>query len=258
MHPFVALMRKYCIDYTNSHDQSVCDEIMEPDYVVHICGAALTRDESYKPAARRVFDEYPGLGLIVHEIVTNGERLALRFSEHGAAVSEGGRTAVWNGIGLYKWNGRRLTENFVEQDFAGRALQFARGEPNEVEPPHVDAWGTKPAAPNPAREEAMRRWLSRGDLRLARAGVIDDGAVDAHKPVLAVESVRINDLFSASDRVAFHATHIGRITDEAQQAELHIAGLARVDDDGAVAHLRAVTDRFGMRMRLPVASKSAL
>ena len=38
MEPFVALMKKYCIDYTNSHDQSVCDEIMHPDYVVHISG----------------------------------------------------------------------------------------------------------------------------------------------------------------------------------------------------------------------------
>ena len=33
MEPFVALMRRYCIDYTNSHDQSVCDEIMAPEYV---------------------------------------------------------------------------------------------------------------------------------------------------------------------------------------------------------------------------------
>ena len=44
MEPFVALMRRYCIDYTNSHDQSVCDEIMHPDYVVHISGLDLPRD----------------------------------------------------------------------------------------------------------------------------------------------------------------------------------------------------------------------
>ena len=61
MEPFVALMRRYCIDYTNSHDQSVCDEIMEPEYVVHISGFDLPRDAAYKPAVTGVFARFPGL-----------------------------------------------------------------------------------------------------------------------------------------------------------------------------------------------------
>ena len=48
MHPFVALMRTYCIDYTNSHDQSLYDEIMDPDYVVHINGMDLPDESSAK------------------------------------------------------------------------------------------------------------------------------------------------------------------------------------------------------------------
>ena len=51
MHPFVALMRTYCIDYTNSHDQTLYDEIMEPDYVLHTMGFTLNgRDTAYSPA----------------------------------------------------------------------------------------------------------------------------------------------------------------------------------------------------------------
>src|SRR5882762_5325019 len=100
-------MRTYCIDYTNSHDLSVCDSIMEPDYVVHISGMALVRDESYKPAVETVFERFPNLGLVVHEFVTNGDRLAMRFSEHAAAPE--GALACWAGISLYDWNGTRLT-----------------------------------------------------------------------------------------------------------------------------------------------------
>ena len=51
--PFVALMRRYTIDYTNSHDLAVCDEIMEPRYVVHISGMTLVRDTTYKPALEK-------------------------------------------------------------------------------------------------------------------------------------------------------------------------------------------------------------
>ena len=70
MHPFVALMRRYCIDYTNTHDQSVCDSIMEPDYVVHIGGfdlpglpddrphcAISCREASVVAAHRRLIEE---------------------------------------------------------------------------------------------------------------------------------------------------------------------------------------------------------
>ena len=67
MEPFVALMRRYCIDYTNRHDQSVCDAIMHPGYVVHISQLALPRDAAYKPAVTHVFGRFPGLGLQVHE-----------------------------------------------------------------------------------------------------------------------------------------------------------------------------------------------
>ena len=64
MHPFVALMRTYCIDYTNSHDQTLYDQIMEPDYVLHTMGFTLSgRDEAYSPAVTQVFkDSYAYVG----------------------------------------------------------------------------------------------------------------------------------------------------------------------------------------------------
>lgn len=67
MHPFVSLMRTYCIDYTNSHDLSVCDSIMEPSYTVRICGMTLERDPAYKPSVETVFGRFAGLGLVDHD-----------------------------------------------------------------------------------------------------------------------------------------------------------------------------------------------
>ena len=71
MDPFVALMRRYVVDYTNSHDLAVCDEIMEPDYVLRMGPHVVAgRDEAYKPATRKQLEQFPGLGLTVHEVVT--------------------------------------------------------------------------------------------------------------------------------------------------------------------------------------------
>lgn len=251
MHPFAALMRTYCIDYTNSHDLSVCDSIMTPDYVVRICGMALERDTAYKPSVERVFQRFPALGLVVHELATNGQRLVMRFSEHGATAS--GELACWAGIGLYDWDGERLTSCRVEQDFWSQRRQLRSGVPDPLEEPHLDPWTTATAQPvDPAAEDVVRALVAAGDLTAVGGGRIDEGPVDAHVPVLEPESVEVHDLFSAGDRVAFHATFRGRGTDALEGIDavgrlgaMDVAGLATVRD-GDVVDLHAVTDRFGL------------
>ena len=136
--PFVALMRRYCVDYTARHDLSVCDDIMVPGYTLHMGVHHLAgRDDAYKPAAAAQFRQFPGLCLTVNEIICSGDRLALRFTEHGASVRHDGARAAWGGVGLYRWDGQRLLENYVEQDYFGRRRQLAGDGPDPVEPPAV-------------------------------------------------------------------------------------------------------------------------
>lgn len=248
MHPFAALMRRYCIDYTNSHDLSVCDSIMEPGYVVRICGMTLERDTAYKPSVEQVFARFPALGLVVHELHTNGRRLVMRFSEHGASAD--GALACWAGIGLYDWNGSKLLTCRVEQDFASQRRQLTTGVPDPLEAPHVDPWCTAEERPaDPAAEAAVREWLAAGDLAAAPEGRIDEGGLADHEPMVVAESVEVLDLFSAGDRVAFHATFRGAHVGSGQPAAIDVAGLVRVAG-GNVADVHAVTDRFGTSLAL--------
>ena len=262
MHPFVALMRTYCIDYTNSHDQTLYDQIMEPDYVLHTMGFTLDgRDTAYSPAVTRVFEEFPGLGLAVHELVLNGDRLCMRFSEHGAAADHDNRLTAWRGIGLYRWNGRRLVENWVEQDYESQARQLATGVPNPLDRPHVDPWvTTQPIPENPAAVETARRFLTAGDLSAAGGEVIidDSDTTGAIERVVDIDSVTIDDLFSAGSRVAFHITLHGPYrgglagVDDVKigtAVDLHVAGMATVDGDG-VRDLLAISGKRGISLRL--------
>ncbi|HJR24034.1 MAG TPA: nuclear transport factor 2 family protein [Acidimicrobiales bacterium] len=265
VHPFVALMRRYCIDYTNSHDLTVCDDIMEPDYVVHISGFDLTRDESYRPAVHSIFEQAPGLGLVVHELVLNGDRLAMRFSEHASLPAGTGRAlASWSGISLYRWNGKRLLECSVEQDFLARHEQLASGDPHALEAPHLDPWlTTEPVAPDPEAEATVRAWLSKGDLTAAGSMVIDDSRASG-RPSVVIEPTRVEvrDLFSAGPRVAFHVEatgpYRGGLADVGDdhvgtEVTLLVAGLVTVDG-GTVDAVHAVTTRMGVRGQLTGAS----
>ena len=80
-----------------------------------------------------------------------------------------------------------------------------------------------------------------------------------------VERVTINDLFSAGSRVAFHVTlhgpYAGGLAGVDETAigtpvDLHVAGVASVDDDG-VRDLRAVSGKLGITLRLASRARSA-
>jgi hypothetical protein len=261
MEPFVALMRRYCLDYTSRHDLTVCDEIMDPGYTLHMGGHHLAgRDEAYKPAASVQFRQFPGLGLTVNEIVCSGDRLALRFTEHGASVRHGGACAAWGGIGLYHWDGQVLLQNFVEQDYFARRRQLAGDGPDPVERPAVAPWDTVAAAADPAAEAAVREWLAAGDVTDVPGLTVDDGRPAGR--IVAVTETEINDLFSAGDQVAFHVLQHGTLAGDDPEfgrdgpAELYLAGVVTVAR-GQVVTGRIIRDRLGLARRLAARPSSA-
>jgi hypothetical protein len=259
--PFVALMRRYCVDYTARHDLTVCDDIMDPGYTLHMGEYDLAgRDGAYKPAAAAQFRQFPGLCLTVNEIICSGDRLALRFTEHGASNRHGGARAAWGGIGLYRWDGRRLTENFVEQDYFSRRRQLDGDGPDPVEPPAVAPWDTPARAPDPDAEAVVRAWLEAGDF----AGVTQDDGRDAHR-LIGPGRTEVSDLFSAGDQVAFRVAQHGPLAGAdplfagngtADAARLHLAGVVRVSG-GRVTGGRIIRDRLGLQRRLAAAAGQA-
>jgi predicted ester cyclase len=260
--PLVALMRRYVVDYTNRHDTSVCAELMEPDYTLRMGAHEVAgRDELYIPAAEKQFTQFPGLGLTVHDVVTNGDRLAMRFTEHGASNRHGGARASWAGLGLYRWNGTKLTENWVEQDYQARRRQLASGVPDPVAPPAIAPWDTLAVAADPAAEKVAREWVSAG---LPDRDVWwDDGAVAGPRgnpdELLDGATQQVDDLFSAGDRVAVRVTRTGTYAgglDDVdpsavgRQATLHLVALLTVADGEVVGG-------HGVRNRLDLARSLA-
>lgn len=251
MEPLVALMRRYVVDYTNRHDTSVCADLMEPDYTLRMGAHEVAgRDDVYIPAAQRQFDQFPGLGLTVHDIVTNGDRLAMRFTEHGASVRHGGAAASWSGLGLYRWNGSKLVENWVEQDYLARRRQLSGDGPDTVDPPAVAPWDAVAAPPDPGAENVVRGWVAAG---FPSAGVRWDDGDD--RALVADTSDRVDDVFSAGDRVAVRVTRTGTyaggldgVDDAAvgRPATLHLVALVRVAGGDVV-------DGYGVRNRQDLA-----
>src|SRR5699024_9479688 len=104
-------------------------------------------------------EQFPGLGFTVHRLVSNGERAALHFTEHGYSLRSQ-REAAWQGVSLYCWDHTVLTECRVEQDYYSRRRQLASGPADIIRSPAHDPWITPDSPANTGVEERVRAWLS--------------------------------------------------------------------------------------------------
>jgi hypothetical protein len=255
---FIRLMKHYVIDYTNRNDQSQTPLIMEPDYLLRMGEHFVRgRDTNYHAATAKQMDQFPDLCLTVHEIATSGDRLVMRFSEHGASRLHKGRKCVWGGIGLYAWNGRKLVRNAVEQDYLSRRRQLGSGMPHAVDHPAIAPWNTAADAPDPEAEAIVRAWLEDGMLARTPGVLLDDAWTGATvSPLIDQTHIELNDFFSCGRTVAFHlAQHGTLLPDGDVQGEagtvafLHMAGLVHVAE-GRVATGRIIRNRLDLARRL--------
>lgn len=255
--PLASLLRTYAYGYTASHDFTVCDAIMVDDYVLHMNTFSLRgRDEQYKPATAKQYRQFPGLGFTVHGFVSNGDRAALHFTEHGRSVVSGA-AASWQGISLYRWDQERLTECRVEQDYFSRAEQQRSQVPLPVGPPALDPFMSPDLPVTPHAEDAVHAWLGSSRWLSDPDVTWDDATPNAPRALLADPSSHVIDLFSAGDTVAFHAkvsgTYAGGLGAEhdtlrGRAADLYATGLVQVVDGRVRGHL--ISDRHTLLRRL--------
>ncbi len=196
---------------------------------------------------------YPGLVVTTHELVASGDRVAIVLSEHGASVRLAGRAAAWSGVALFRSDGERLTHCWSEEDYDGRRRQLDTGACDPVAAPAAAPWDVVPQPPDPAAEDAVRRWLAGPDLRSAPVVCDDEATGQPAERLLDVGSVEVHELWSAGDRVAFSGVQAGRYLGGLDDLDdrvgtdcrLNLAGLVQVTG-GAVVGGRVVRDRLGL------------
>lgn len=259
--PLVSLMRRYAFAYTCCHDFAECRRLMVDDYVLCMGEYELRgRDGPYVTATAKQYRQFPGLGLTVHDLVVGEDRIAMHFTEHGRSALSN-RPAVWTGVSLYRWNGEKLTECRVEQDYFARRDQLRADTSGRMLPPAVDPWTEQQLAPDANTDQLVREWLRRGGLADAPMGSLNDEyCAPPCRPRLEESQVSILDMFTAGPRAAFHAVIRGRYSggfdhiavDHNVEIPLYVAGVATVRN-GSV-QVRAVTDRIAFERRLMAAS----
>lgn len=227
---------------------------MTDDYVVYIGRRKLLRSDTYKAAVEILFDRAPGLGLTVHEFYCNGDRLAMRFSEHAAFLDQDGRLASWRGFSTYEWDGDRLTVCWVEQDFLSRVNQLESGDPLPVsDVPAIDPWLTPIAPEDPDALAAGKSWLETFDLSTVPDVDLDDRAQHPRwRLEITPAKIVINDVFSAGRKVPFHVQLSGPTVNDPEKTDtMNVCGVLTIGENGKVERIEAVSDRLSVLMPQP-------
>lgn len=266
LHPLARLLRGFAVDFLTCHDPGVVPRIMAPGYRLVIGSAVFDgRDEAYLPATAAQLAQFPGLCVTVHDVIYGNDACAMRFTEHGASNRDAGRLASWRGITLFRTDGERLLQGWAEEDYLARKRQLATGDVDAVEAPHPAPWDQRPEAPDPGVEAAATAWI-------LGSGVLQDHPLDAQAQspdpaasrLIEVAETRIDTLFSAGNRVAFHATqqgsYLGGFPDVPPQAigaavQLRSAGMLEITG-GQLRRARVFSDRLGMYRELRHAAKA--
>ena len=255
------VLRRYAHGFVNSHDFTVARKVMSEDYTLHVGTETLVgRDDHYLPAVQRQMDQFPQLGYSIHELVTDGEKTAVLFSEHGRSSRHTDRAASWIGMGIYRASAGRLVECWVEQDHYGKRRQLQSGECDPIPTVAIDPWSdhenADPSASD-AVEEAVRSWLSRLRMWPPVDADLDSGFAQDEQPRVRVAETELIAVVAEHGRVGFNAKIVGSYagglpdTDGlvGRRVETWVGAIGSLSG-GTVKDLRGASNRLAVQRQL--------
>jgi len=252
------VFRRYVTDFVNRHDFSVLPAIMTETYQLETGGHVIAgRDGNYRDAVAKQLEQFPGLVFTPHELFHVGDRLAVRFTEHGTSLRHEGRAAAWTNIAIYAVADGRLSRCSIEQDYFARRQQLLSGVASLVDHPHISPWDVPPSKTNAHAEKIVRDWLTSAAFQTGGIVNVDGMSVEIPR-IIQGDDVEVLEILAGGDQVAFHAVHRGQLagdfpTDQpthlGASAFIHLSGLVRLRGREICAgHI--VRDRWGLYRRL--------
>ncbi len=156
MEPIVRHLRRYCSEYVGRQNTDALDDLLVDDYVLKIGGSDYLGPDAFKAAAKGVFSQFPTVDVAMHEIVVDGDRVGALFTERSSLSAKPDRSAIWEVVTLFRWNGEKFTTCWVEQDFYGRRQQLRSGTPADHALSGADPWMAQTTPQDDGAADAAR------------------------------------------------------------------------------------------------------
>jgi predicted ester cyclase len=126
------IIRRHLLEGVGQHRPDVWDEIMHPDFVMHV-GPALglvTGREAYKAVSAVYWAAFPDLTIEVLHLVAEDDLVAAHYIERGTqtgpfgAQPPTGKSYAKNGHGIYRIADGLMVEAWIQEDDQSFAQQL--------------------------------------------------------------------------------------------------------------------------------------
>ncbi|HEV7666222.1 MAG TPA: ester cyclase [Chloroflexota bacterium] len=130
-----AIVRRFMDEYLNGRDVSVARQVVTADHVAHFAGIPQTLDlQAWLQVSQGYFDAFPDFHLTVQDLVSEGDRVAVRWTwtgtHHGAFMGTPatGKHVEGAGMGLYRIAGSLIAEQWVTEDMTALTRQLSQDQ----------------------------------------------------------------------------------------------------------------------------------
>ena len=118
------VVRRHLLDGVSGHRPAVWDEVMAPDFVMHVGAATglVSGRDAYKAVLGFYWTAFPDLTIEVRRLLAEDDLVAAHYVERGTQTGPfgeqppTGRTYAKNGLGIYRLVGGRLVEAWIQED----------------------------------------------------------------------------------------------------------------------------------------------
>ena len=125
-----ALIRRLIEEAWNKGNLAVIDELLSPDYVLHIAAPGTPDREGYKQAVNMYRTDWSDFRLTVEDMVAEGDKVAMRGTLRGThkgehmGIAPTGKELTLTAIAIRRFEGGKIVEEWVETDMLGLMQQM--------------------------------------------------------------------------------------------------------------------------------------
>ena len=128
------LVRRYFHEVLDQGKVQLIEDLFHPQCVMHRPGGTVVGIDSVRGVAERTKQTFARFETQIHDIFGSGDRLVVRLSHCGLGggmwrsrignFDVTGKTVTWNAMAIFRFENRRIIEEWVNRDELAMILQF--------------------------------------------------------------------------------------------------------------------------------------
>lgn len=128
------LVRRYFHEVLDQGKVQLIEDLFHPQCVMHRPGGTVVGIDSVRVVAERTKQTFARFETQIHDVFGSGDRLVVRLSHCGLGggmwrsrignFDVTGKTVTWSAMAIFRFENRRIIEEWVNRDELAMILQF--------------------------------------------------------------------------------------------------------------------------------------